>query len=359
MLRFKPYIQVNLNEKNKEVLVNRPLTDGNVGNVFKLTDVGLEIFKNIGELTRNELYKKICVKYPFSSKEVTDILEFLISENYIEDSEVDISVPSELHKFRRIMPLWAELENEKTNRYDIQTNIINTRIGVIGCGTIGATIIGNLTAMGVRNFVLVDKDIVEDSNITRQPIFSIKDIGYKKVEIMKKFINERNEYSNVEIHEIFISNITDLEIFNNVDLIISCGDEGDIDSLVNQYAINKKKIVSFAGSYTGLNCRVFPIYIPNKSHSLKCIYSYLKKELNFKGTSINNVNNKVSTVPYISDLISSIVSAEITKILLNTEPYIINKILLINISEYKIDFIEIPEKLEECNCISNQNSVSV
>ncbi|MDM5144615.1 hypothetical protein ICE98_01711 [Lactococcus lactis] len=50
-----------------------------------------------------------------------------------------------------------------------------------GCGTVGTAIVDNLVKMGVKNFLLIDSDIVEEKNIIAQSIFQKKDIGLKKL----------------------------------------------------------------------------------------------------------------------------------------------------------------------------------
>ena len=59
--------------------------------------------------------------------------------------------------------------------------ISNIRVMIWGCGTVGTAIVDNLVKMGVKNFLLIDSDIVEEKNIIAQSIFQKKDIGLKKL----------------------------------------------------------------------------------------------------------------------------------------------------------------------------------
>src|SRR5450830_352862 len=68
---------------------------------------------------------------------------------------------------------------------------------ILGVGGIGSVVLQHLVALGVRNYVLVDGDKVEASNLNRQLIFSPIDIGSPKVDCAKKFILSRTPNSHV------------------------------------------------------------------------------------------------------------------------------------------------------------------
>lgn len=65
-----------------------------------------------------------------------------------------------------------------------------TKVVVIGCGGIGASIIPTLVTMGVENFELYDGDSVEPRNVTTNLIFRRQDIGRLKVERVEEYLKE-------------------------------------------------------------------------------------------------------------------------------------------------------------------------
>lgn len=67
----------------------------------------------------------------------------------------------------------------------------NTRIHIIGCGSVGSTLAENLVRCGVTNITLWDFDVVESHNICNQ-MFREKDIGKPKVEVLKEILLEIN-----------------------------------------------------------------------------------------------------------------------------------------------------------------------
>jgi molybdopterin/thiamine biosynthesis adenylyltransferase len=68
---------------------------------------------------------------------------------------------------------------------------------IVGCGGIGSSICMLLAGAGVRNFYLVDSDIIEKSNLNRQFFWVLKDVGEKKIHTLQKALEARFENLNV------------------------------------------------------------------------------------------------------------------------------------------------------------------
>ena len=58
----------------------------------------------------------------------------------------------------------------------------DAKICVVGVGGIGNPVVTQLTAMGVGKLRIVDRDIIEISNLHRQHLYTEEDVGKVKVE---------------------------------------------------------------------------------------------------------------------------------------------------------------------------------
>lgn len=67
----------------------------------------------------------------------------------------------------------------------------DTRIHIVGCGSVGSTLAENLARCGVKNFTLWDFDKVEQHNICNQ-MFTEQDVGELKVNALKRILREIN-----------------------------------------------------------------------------------------------------------------------------------------------------------------------
>lgn len=79
----------------------------------------------------------------------------------------------------------------------------NATVAVFGCGGVGSYAVEALARAGIGNFVLVDKDVVDVTNINRQLVADFSTIGMDKVEVEKERILRVNPDANVEIYKEF------------------------------------------------------------------------------------------------------------------------------------------------------------
>ena len=71
-----------------------------------------------------------------------------------------------------------------------QLKIINSRILVVGAGGLGCPIIDYLSRAGVKNLGVIDHDKVSLSNLHRQNIYELSDLGKYKVDVVKRKIKK-------------------------------------------------------------------------------------------------------------------------------------------------------------------------
>ena len=73
-----------------------------------------------------------------------------------------------------------------------QEKICNAKVLIIGIGGLGCPLLSYLSASGVGTLGIVDHDKVEISNLNRQTLFSIHDLGKYKVDRAKNIIKKKN-----------------------------------------------------------------------------------------------------------------------------------------------------------------------
>ena len=82
-----------------------------------------------------------------------------------------------------------------------QKKILDSNVLIIGAGGLGCPIVDYLTRAGVGKIGIVDYDRVDVSNIHRQSIYTLKDVGKYKVEILKKKIIDINPDVKTKIYK--------------------------------------------------------------------------------------------------------------------------------------------------------------
>ena len=84
--------------------------------------------------------------------------------------------------------------------YEGQLRLKNSRVVIVGLGGLGSPVAIQLAAMGVGTIRLVDRDVVELSNLHRQHLYGVDDVGLPKVEAAARHLRRLNPNIEVEIY---------------------------------------------------------------------------------------------------------------------------------------------------------------
>ena len=124
-----------------------------------------------------------------------------------------------------------------------QEKIMNTSISIIGCGGLGTTAAQYLTMSGIGEILLIDDDSVSLSNLNRQTLFSEKDLGKSKAEVLKKNLKKINSKSKFKSQTSRVNKKNISKFLEQYNIILDCSDNFETRYLINQYAFQKRKIL--------------------------------------------------------------------------------------------------------------------
>lgn len=105
-----------------------------------------------------------------------------------------------------------------------QRRLKNARVLVIGAGGLGSPALLYLAAAGVGTLGVVDDDRVEESNLHRQVIHGVGDIGEAKVDSARAAIAAINPHVVVETHPVRLTAANALDILGRYDLVLDGAD---------------------------------------------------------------------------------------------------------------------------------------
>src|SRR5579872_3151641 len=108
---------------------------------------------------------------------------------------------------------------------------------VIGSGGLGSPVLLYLAAAEIGTIGIVDFDVVDDSNLQRQVLFGVDEIGKPKVEAAKRRLEALNPYIRLEIHNTHINSQNALDIIRDYDVIADGTDNFPTRYLVNDAAV--------------------------------------------------------------------------------------------------------------------------
>ena len=155
-------------------------------------------------------------------------------------------------KFSRTEMLIGNEGIEKLNK---------SKVAVFGLGGVGSFVCEGLVRGGVGNFILIDYDKIDESNINRQLIANTNTIGRYKVDLMKERILEINPNANVEVYkEFYMADSQTNIITDDLSYAVDC-----VDTIMAKIAIICKcdainvPVISSMGTGNKLDPSMFEI----------------------------------------------------------------------------------------------------
>ena len=110
------------------------------------------------------------------------------------------------------------------------------KVTIVGAGATGSATALLLTRLGVGEICIIDKDIIEESNLNRLHGVKIKDVGKYKVDVLKRYIKDIGLGTKVKVVKEWISNIKCLDYLKESDLIFGCTDDHAGRIVLNRFA---------------------------------------------------------------------------------------------------------------------------
>lgn len=185
--------------------------------------------------------------------------------------------------YRRVIGLIGE---KKFNLIQEKT------ICIIGLGGVGGTLFESLFRSGFTHFVLIDFDVVEETNLNRQILFNRKDLGKEKVVCAKNKALSINPNLDITIinEKINGSNINSFLDNYDIDFIVDAVDDIDAKKVIVKYSLqNNIDSICALGSANKFNSSLIEITSLDKT-SEDPLARKLRNELRKEKIDISKIN---------------------------------------------------------------------
>ncbi|MDO5859664.1 HesA/MoeB/ThiF family protein [Methanobrevibacter sp.] len=176
-----------------------------------------------------------------------------------------------------------------------QERFKDAKITVIGCGGIGGETIEMLARMGIGELVLVDKDAFDLSNLNRQTLATLTDLGLDKSAVAGEKVRLINPYVKVTIFNEHVDQTNIDKIIGDSDIVIDALDNVLTRVIVSRTA-KEKGIPYIHGAIHGTMGQI-TVFLPNSDKSYEEMFNLpsIGKELNDE--TIDALKNVTSGVP--------------------------------------------------------------
>ena len=170
---------------------------------------------------------------------------------------------------------YSDLEYEIFSRQFILQNFNDeniyklgkANIAVIGLGGIGCPLIQYMVSSGLKNFTFFDKDKIEKSNLGRQILYGLEDVGKYKTITAKEKILRTNPNCKIKVYTEHLTK-KNLNLLLNSDIVIDTCDDWKSSKLINEFCVDKSLNYIFSSA---INDNIQICLFTNKYNKHVCL----------------------------------------------------------------------------------------
>lgn len=223
-----------------------------------------------------------------------------------------------------------------------QEKLKKARVLVIGAGGLGSPCLQYLAAAGIGSLGVIDDDVVDDSNLQRQILFTTDDIGKNKAECVVQTLSSLNPFIQVEAHCFRLDISNAVELFRQYDVVVDGSDNFATRYLVNDASLLTNtplvygSIYKFEGQISVFNYKEGPSY--------RCLFPHPPEVGEVPGCG------EVGVLGVLPGIIGSLQANEVLKILLSIGQVLKGKLLIYDMlssDQNVVDFSRVQEEIDQ------------
>ena len=219
-----------------------------------------------------------------------------------------------------------------------QETLKRAKVCVVGLGGLGSPVSIQLASMGVGHLMIVDRDVVEMSNLQRQHLYGVDMVGYPKVEAAEIRLKRLNPFIEIEPVPMGITPGNAEKIIAGSDLVVDC-----LDSMSPRYALNRAcvklgipmifgAVITHIGNATTI--------IPGETPCLECFMG------NVDDSSMLSCA-VVGVHPSIIGVVASIQVSEAIRVITGISPNLAGNLIFCDLEGLTFETIKLA-KVENC-----------
>lgn len=312
----------------------------NVTNFIEINLLDKHIVEILEKLALGCRTDDLKLTYPDQVDMVQIIAEELYEKGLLEADTLEL--PTEFLRFdRQLLFLSDTLKVPVSSAIELQKKIMNTNVAVLGVGGVGSYVVRTLAAMGFGTITLLDFDVVEESNISRQVFYDYRDLGRKKVDVISEKIPHISPNCNVVKFDKFVNSLEDLEeVLSDVDVCVAAIDTPrvKVNEIVSKIPFELNVPTVYGGSVTN-NVIYGPTVKKGLSSCFMCIrglHSIHNVEDSADLVKKIAVNYTTTLIDPINTMTASVMAMEVTKLVTGIKSPMYNRSNMMTLDDYNV-----------------------
>lgn len=219
-----------------------------------------------------------------------------------------------------------------------QARLRAARVLVIGAGGLGVPVLSYLAGAGVGTLGISESDVVDASNLHRQPLYTLDEVGQPKAALAARKLAALNPDVRVRTHErICAGNAA--QLLADYDLVVECSDNFATKFLVNDAAVNARKPAIFASVYQYEG--QLQVYRPDAdSACLRCLWPEATRD------GIVGNCSEAGVLGPVPGMLGTLQALEALKLLLGLQGQLKNELVLIDLLTLEQRKLRAPRRAE-------------
>ena len=152
---------------------------------------------------------------------------------YLSDEEV------ELYARQLVLQGWDE---------EVQSNLRSAHIALIGVGGLGMPVLSYLAGAGIGHITLIEPDLVDRTNLHRQHMPTLQDVGRSKIDSAKDFIEARFAQCKLTCHQTELTDDNASLLLDGCSMIVDCTDRLETRLMIARLSQARRIPHIFAGA---------------------------------------------------------------------------------------------------------------
>lgn len=198
------------------------------------------------------------------------------------------------------------------------------KVLVIGAGGKGTTTLKNLITAGIGNLGVCDDKLVNEDSLSKQSLFGDNDVGKQKAIVVKQYLQTKNQFTNINVHNIQATSQNLPNIIANYDIVVDSTNSFETHLVIASAAKSEKKPLVLGNIHK--NKSIVKVFT-NEGKSFAEIFSGHK----FVDIGESDI---LTPVVIINSLTGTVLANEVVNIILNRPSQLIDNMLIINVSDY-------------------------
>lgn len=211
---------------------------------------------------------------------------------------------------------------------EAQEKLLNAKVMVAGAGGLGCPALLYLAAAGAGTIGIADFDVADISNLQRQTLYGIDDIGKSKAESAAKKLKAFNPEIEIRIYDVKLDNQNALKIISEYDVIIDCTDNFQTRYLINDACVILDKPLVY-GAVMGFEGQAAVFIFRDKKTGIRTNYRDLFPNPPDDGSVISC--NEAGVLGVVPGIIGTMQAAEAIKIITGIGKVLCNTIISYNV----------------------------